>query len=309
MKDAKEGENSSTDTPTDGAEEDDAIKSEQASLGKLLTLAKPEWSVLSLAFLLMAGSEAAGLYNPILVADAYNFLVDPSLDPNNRMKEISSTMGLVLIIHAAGVVGGFLRHAIMQAAGERVVARLRNRLYQSILKQDIAFFDATKSGELVSRLSSDTTLLQKATSQAVPEVMVGVVKLIVCISLMFWLSPELAGVTLACVVVVFITVAPFGKWIGALSKRYQDVLGKAQTHSTEALGNMRTVQSFAAEQREADRYERLIGNPDNYPRWWPVDHKTKETTYSVGFFKSIVNSGFFTIIFGVGFACLYISLW
>lgn len=281
----------------------------QASLSKLLTLAKPEWGVLFVAFLLMAASEAVGLFNPILVADAYNFLVDPNIDSDEKMSEISEIMAMVLIFHGAGVLGGFLRAAIMQVAGERVVARLRNRLYRSILNQEIAFFDSTKSGELVSRLSSDTTLLQKATSQAVPEVMVGLVKLIACVALMFWLSPELAGVSIGCVIVVFLVVAPFGTWIGKLSKRYQDVLSLAQTYSTEALGSIRTVQSFAAEDREAKRYEHVIGNPDWYTRWWPTDRNDHETTYSVGFVKGIVTSGFFTIIFGVGFGCLYISLW
>lgn len=279
------------------------------SFGRLLTLAKPEWTMLAVAFILMVGAEGLGLYNPVLLADAYDYLINPLLTTSERMTEINGEMALVLILHGAGVVGGFFRVAIMQSAGERIVARLRYDLYSSILSQDIAFFDKTKSGELVSRLSSDTTLLQKATSQAVPEVCVGFVKLVASIAIMFWISAPLAGVTLACVFLIFVVVIPFGKWIGALSKRYQDALGKAQTRSTEALGAMRTVQSFAAEDRERARYREVIGDPMQFPFWYPTDHKKHETTYSVGFFKSIVNSGFYSIIFGVGFGCLYISLW
>jgi ATP-binding cassette subfamily B protein len=109
--------------------------------------------------------------------------------------------------------------------------------------------------------------------------------------------------------VVFFFAVPFGRLIGALSKAYQDVLGEAQTSSTEALGAMRTVQSFAAEERESARYLDKIGDPAVFKFWYPRDHREHKTTYSVGFFKSIVGTGFFTFIFGVGFGCMYIILW
>lgn len=283
-------------------------------LSKLLRLARPEWPVLSIAFALMILAEATNLYTPILLASAYDRLVEPDDENNeedNRMKDISRTMTIVLIVHAAGVAMGFVRVSLMGAAGERVVARLRCQLYGHLLHQEMAFFDEHKTGELVSRLTSDTTLLQAGTTQALPEVVLGMVKLMVSVSLMFWISPRLASVTLGCVVVIFVVCIPIGRWIGALSKSYQDVLSSGTTRATEALGAMRTVQSFAAEHREDTRYQQVIGQPDDYPYWWPTA-ATKDgskTTYSVGFFKALVGSSFFTLVFGVGFATMYISLW
>jgi ABC-type multidrug transport system fused ATPase/permease subunit len=286
-----------------------AEASEKPTLSKLMTLARPEWSLLFVAFCIMVGAEATGLYNPLLVADAYNYLINPDLSKTEINSKINTVMIQVLVIHTAGVMAGFVRSSIMQVAGERVVARLRNRLYGCILSQEISFFDTHKTGELVSRLGSDTALIQQATSQALPEVILGLVKLAVTIGLMFWISPALAGVTLSIVISIFVVSLPFGKWIGTLSKKYQDKLGQAQTHSTEALGAMRTVQSFAAEAREQTRYQDKIGNPDEFPFWWPENHKTHPTTYSVGFFKGIVSSGFYTFIFGVGFGSMYVTLW
>ena len=276
------------------------------SLSKLFSLGRPEMNMLIVALILMFGAEATGLLNPILISDAYDALIDPTLDDGQLQSDINRVMIMVLLVHFAGVAGGFLRAAIMGAAGERIVARLRNQLYSSILKQEIGFFDETKTGELVSRLSSDTTLVQQATSLAVPEVIIGIVKLIVSISLMFWLSTELAGVTLGFTILIFLVCAPFGKLIGELSKTYQNVLGEAQTRSTEALGAMRTVQSFASEDKERMRYAEKIGKPDDFNLWVP---DSKETTYKVGFWKSVATSGFFTFIFGVGFGSMYFSLW
>ncbi|GKY99873.1 hypothetical protein MPSEU_000941000 [Mayamaea pseudoterrestris] len=301
---------SSSSTPEKEMEGTPAAVSDKTPLpplSKILYLARPEFPMLFVALILMVAAEALTLITPLLLAQAYNFLVDPAL--TNTMAQINRVMGLVLILHFSGVVASFLRTSIMNAVGERVVARLRNQLYSCILSQDIAFFDAHKTGELVSRLSSDTTLLQQATSLSVPECVVGVVKAIVSLALMFWISPSLAGVTLGFIFIIFCLAMPFGKLMGRLSKQYQDVLGLAQTHSTEALGAMRTVQSFAAEDRERTRYQTYIGNPAMYKYWWPVRHKLQPTTYSVGFFKSIVASGFYTLIFGFGFGSLYLSLW
>lgn len=311
MKDDDGEEDVSAKDQPPGERGDDEISSKVSvpPLSKLLGLAKPEMCMLMLAFVLMVGAEALTLYNPLLLARAYDVLVDPSVLPDAKMERINRVMILVVVLHFASVAASFLRVSIMGAAGERVVARLRNSLYSAILRQEIAFFDEHKTGELVSRLSSDTTLVQQATSSAFPECILGVVKLCVSVALMFWISASLAGVTVGFVVLVFLLCMPFGKWMGALAKAYQDVLGRAQTHSTEALGSMRTVQSFAAEDRERGRYRKVIGDPQQYACWWPIDYKTHKTTYSVGFFKSIVSSAFYTLIFGVGFGSLYLSLW
>ena len=274
-------------------------------LSKLLGLGKPEFTMLMVALVFMVVAEATGLLNPIFIADAYDALIDPTND--NRMSDINRVMIIVICLHFSGSLCGFIRGSIMSVAGERIVARLRNDLYSHLLAQDIAFFDGTKTGELVSRLSSDTGLIQQAISQGVPEVLLGIVKLIVAISLMFWLSPALAGVTLGFTLTLIVICVPFGKLIGGLSKKYQDALGEAQVYSTEALGGMRTVQSFSSEDRERERYASRIGKPGDYKTWIPTKEPT--TTYSVGFWKGITQSGFFTVIFGAGFGCMYISLW
>lgn len=286
--------------------------SAKPSILQLLGLARPERVGLSIAVLFMICSEASGLITPLLVARAYDALVDPTLDDADRMDEISRHMSHVVIVHASGMLCGFVRSSMMGVAGERVVARLRNSLLDCILRQEIAFFDEHKSGELVSRLGSDTALVQQAASLALPEILLGAIKLVTCITICFWISPQLAGLTVGLTFSIFIVCVPFGKRLGALSKRYQDALGEAQTRSTEALGGMRTVQSFAAEDRERRRYEEAIGNPDMYSWWVPTRAKEetkRQTTYSAGYSKAIWGSAFYVILIGFGFGSMYIALW
>ena len=251
------------------------------------------------------------LYHPYIPTSLSHsqkdILVDPTItDEGAKMKEINQYMLIAIIITIVGIVAGFLRGMIQGVIGERVVARLRCNLYKQILRQEIAFFDEHKSGELVSRLGSDTTLLQSVVSQSLPDFLTQLIKGISAMILMFYISVKLAGLALGGVVIIFLMSSPMGFILGRLSKKYQDILGQAQTHSTEAIGSMRTVQCFAAEKKEILRYNDKIGNPEDIPWWIPPK---KQTTYRVGFFKSIAQSGFFSFVFGMGFGFLNVTLW
>ncbi|KAL3803461.1 hypothetical protein ACHAWO_002469 [Cyclotella atomus] len=308
----KEANTSPSDATEDPKNKDDdaaaALASSKPSITKLLHLMDTsEKLMIAISFILVIGSEAANLLTPLIVANAYDILVDSSIsDDEERMSSINRYLIIAIIVTIAGIVAGFLRVTIQGVVGERVVARLRCRLYSKILKQEIAFFDEHKSGELVSRLGSDTTLLQTVVSQNLPDFVTQLIKAITAIVLMFYLSVKLAGLALGGVVIIFLLSAPMGKLMAKLSKQYQDILGQAQTHSTEAIGSMRTVQAFAAERKEEARYSNKIGDPDSIPLWWPPKDKT---TYRVGFFKSMVQSGFFSFVFGAGFGFLNVTLW
>ena len=221
-----------------GSKEDTQVETTRPSLYKFLLLANPELPLLLVSFILLILADVANQILPIIIARAYNILVDPSIDSSERSYEINFTMMLVFILTLVGSAMGWVRLCIQGLAGERVVARLRLGLYKSILSQDISFFDETKSGEIVSRLGSDATLLQGSLSQGIPELLSGLTRAIICLVLMFYLSAKLTGMTLGGVFIIFLLSFPLGKLLGKLSKLYQNALGEAQTRSTEALGSM-----------------------------------------------------------------------
>ena len=286
------------------------------SLARLFNTVKSEQPMLCFGLLLLLAAEAATQVVPLIVAKAYDAIVNPELNSTEKMADINYYMLISIVIFASGMIVSFFRVCIFNIVGERMVSRLRIKLYSSILSQEIAFFDEEKSGELVSRLGSDTTLLQGVISQSFPEALSNVAKAIASVALTFIISPELAGVSIGTILAIVLVSAPLGISLGKLSKKYQDALGEAQTHSTEAIGAMRTVQSFTGEEKEINQYRHYIGDPDMFPLWWPRATKpaNKEdfnplSTYSIGFQKSIVTSGFFTIIFGGIFGFLYVCLW
>jgi len=275
---------------------------ELPSISRLIMLGKPEFCILALAGLLMTFSQVSQLGIPLLVGRAYDDLVDPDL-VDNKMDSINRLMFWALIIHLAGAVASGFRSTLMGIAGERIVARMRTTLYASILQQEIAFFDATKSGELVSRLGSDTMVVKRAIASSWAEVVLGLIRLVATLALMFLISPKLAGLTVGSTFGVFIVCLPFGRKMGKLSKAYQEVLGEAQNFPTEVIGAMRTVKSFGAETREAGRYSEKIGVPSYCPS------RGESSTFRIGYDQSLVRACFSFCIFGGGFGAMYGTLW
>mmetsp|Transcript_29852 Transcript_29852/g.69546 ORF Transcript_29852/g.69546 Transcript_29852/m.69546 type:complete len:641 (+) Transcript_29852:87-2009(+) len=297
-------EEATEDSDSNAASTDDDESKPLPSFSRMISLGKPEFAMLSVAVILMIFNQVTQLILPQWIGKAYDDLVNPELSQSAKLDNINKIMVAVLCTHVAGSLAGGVREAVMSIAGERMVTRLRTSIYRQLLQQEIAFFDATASGELTSRLGSDTTVVKQALSSSWAEVLLDFVKLVAAILLMVHISPRLAGVTLGSIVAVFVVCLPFGKAMGRLSKAYQDVLGKAQNLPTEALSSMRTVHSFAAEQREAARYEEKIGKPS----WWRPP-RSQETTFRYGYDKSILSSAFMVCIFGGGFGAMYITLW
>lgn len=298
------------DVPIDGVDTSGAEQKESEpplpSFGKVFGLAKPEWPSLIVGFILMLAGEAAGLIPPIILAKAYDIVVSADADSEKR-DVVRDRMLMVFAIFFAGQIAGWIRGVIMAIAGERVVARLRSNLFEALLAQEIGYFDKNKSGGLVSRLTSDTVVVQTVTTSSLPEMLMALIKVIVAMVLMFIISVKLSGFVISVSIAIFIACFPFGKWVGKISKNYQDALASAQSISTEALGAMRTVRAFVAEGNEIDRYKTKIGNPSNSTCWWPCAET--DTTYRFGAKRAIGNVSFMVFIFGVGFGAMYASLW
>ena len=137
--------------------------------GKILSLSSQERPALLVALILRIISEGAGMVMPLLLAEAYDAVIDGygSVEEAGATRDtVTRVFTLALTLHVAGNVFGFLAGCATGVAGERVVSRLRRRLYDHLLTQEMSFFDTHKSGDLVSRLGADTLLVQQAPAQA-----------------------------------------------------------------------------------------------------------------------------------------------
>jgi ABC-type multidrug transport system fused ATPase/permease subunit len=115
---------------------------------------------------------------------------DVSLEDGSK-SELNATVTVIAVVVILSAFFTFFRGLFFTLAGERVVARLRARLFWAITNQEIAFFDKEKTGELMNRLSSDTTVLQTACTVNISIGLRNTLQILVCIAVLFALSWEL----------------------------------------------------------------------------------------------------------------------
>ncbi len=238
---------------TANSETDRARSEPNVPLRRLLALAVPELPLLSLATIALLVSSSIQLAYP----QAVSWMVDTVAGGEGG----ADLDGLALLLVALFLVQGvfaMLRAWLFTVSGERVVARLRERLYGAILRQDIAFFDAARTGELTNRLASDTTVLQNTVTVNVSMGLRFGIMAVGGVGMMAFTSPALTGVAMAVVPVVAIGAAVYGRIVRALSTRVQDALASATEVAEETLAGVRTVRAFAREDVALARYAAAV---------------------------------------------------
>ncbi|KFE71578.1 Lipid A export ATP-binding/permease protein MsbA [Hyalangium minutum] len=227
--------------------------SQKVTLRRLLSLARPETrTLIAGTFFLVVGSGMSLLY-----PQKMRQIIDEALGARDRamIDQIALGMAVIFAIQSVAVA---LRYYFFTTAGERVVTRLRQKLFSSLMSQEVAFFDERKTGELTNRLASDTTVLQNTVSANISMVLRNGVQALGGIAMLFYTSPALTLVMLAVVPPVAVGAVFYGRGVRKLSKEVQDALANSNEVAEESLSGVRTVRSFAAEKSEVARYRSAV---------------------------------------------------
>jgi ABC-type multidrug transport system fused ATPase/permease subunit len=225
-----------------------------ASVGRLLWWTKSEWKLLVLATIALAISSFAGLVQPMY----FGMIIQTCIDSDPDEKRLSVIACTLLVVFAIGAVSGALQGYLYGVTGERLARNIRTELFSAILGQDIAFFDANKTGELMNRLASDTATIQSTLSVNMSVGFRAVGTIIVSLALLFITSWELTFIMLAVVPVLTIIASVYGNFTRKYTQEYQDALAAAADFGNEAIHNVRVVRSYGAEELERKRYTESI---------------------------------------------------
>merc|ERR1719461_1863856 len=191
--------------------------------------------------------------------------VDEASDKKDGVKakieaNLKTVCGVLVGVFAVGAAANFGRVYLMRIISQRITARLRNNLFSSIAKQEVAFFDKNKTGELVNRLSADTLVMSQAISQQISDGLRSLFMTSAGVGMMFYMSPQLALVSLGVVPPVAAWGVFMGRKVRATSKNVQDALAGATQVAEERISNIRTVRAFATENREIAAYDQQMNN-------------------------------------------------
>jgi ABC transporter fused permease/ATP-binding protein len=262
--------------------------SRSTSLGRLLGLARPEVGRLALGTVFLIIGTLMGL----LVPQAFRVILDRAVGKVDGFWTIDRAAIALVLIAGAQAAAMALRFALFTSAGERVVTRLREGLFERLLAQEIAFFDERKTGELTSRLSADTTLVQNAVSVNISMGLRFVAQVLGGVGFLVYTSPTLTAVMLGVVPPVAIGAVAYGRRVRKLSREAQDALARANEVAEETLAGIRTVRAFAAEKAEAERYTKAV---------WD--------SFAVAWRRIVTSSVFMSVATFAAFTALALVLW
>ena len=224
------------------------------SLSGLAPFLKPYRGRIALALAFMVLAAGATLALPM----ALKTLVDEGLvgaAPGDRMMALRGHFGALFGVAAALGVFSALRFYMVSWLGERVTADLRNAVYAHVVRQSPAFFETTATGEVLSRLTTDTTLVQTVVGSSLSMGLRNVVMGIGALGLLIATNPYVMVQVLGILVLVVLPALVFGRRVRKLSRASQDRVADTSAIAAEVLNAIPVVQSYTQEGREATRFD------------------------------------------------------
>ncbi|KAJ3720100.1 P-loop containing nucleoside triphosphate hydrolase protein [Lentinula raphanica] len=268
-----------------------------SSFRKIVALAKPERKPLTTAVGLLLMSSAVTMSIPFTIGKLIDFFssANPQIPLGLSTWQAS---GALLFLFSAGAAANAGRTYLMRMSGQRIVARLREQTYSAALRQEVEFVERGE-GDVLSRLSVDTTIVGESVTQNLSDGLRAVVMSFAGLGAMFYLSPTLTTLMLCVVPPVSFGVVFYGRYLKRLSNRTQEAMGEMSKHATESLSALRTVQAYNAQSQEQQKFHERVQHVLNLAR--------KEAVASGIFFGSTGWSGNVTILALLGYGGSLVS--
>ncbi|MCM0028896.1 MAG: ABC transporter transmembrane domain-containing protein [Polynucleobacter sp.] len=214
---------------------------------RVLSRYRIQW-ILACLFLLLAA--AATLAVPL----AFRGVVDTGLTSD----AIDRQFTYLLLLAAVLAVMTACRFYMMSWLGERVVADIRQRVFENVLRQSPRYFETLQTGEVLSRLTSDTTLVQTLVGSSISIALRSLVMLIGGMTMMLVTSAWLAGVMIVLLAIIVLPLWALGRRVRKMSRTSQDKVADTSAMAGEVLNAITTVQAFTREPHEEQRFNAAV---------------------------------------------------
>jgi ATP-binding cassette, subfamily B, bacterial len=223
-----------------------------ARLRPLLALAPYVARYRGRAFLALIALTIAAI-TTLVVPVAVRRMIDFGFTPKG-IALINSYFSVMIAVVAVLAGASAARYYLVMTIGERIVADLRRDVFAHLMSLSPAFFDSSRSGELISRLTADTTQIKSAAGASVSIALRNLMLFVGATAMMVITSPRLSGFVLLAIPLIVIPLVAFGRWVRRLSRNAQDTLADATAYASELVGAIRTVQAFTSERLAETRF-------------------------------------------------------
>ena len=211
------------------------------------------WRVTAAARSLALIALTVAAITTLIVPVAVRRMIDFGFTPEG-IAMINSYFSVMIAVVAVLAVASAARFYLVMTIGERIVADLRRDVFAHLISLSPAFFDSARSGELISRLTADTTQIKSAVGASVSIALRNLMLFIGATAMMVITSPRLSGFVLLAIPLIVIPLVAFGRWVRRLSRNAQDTLADATAYASELVGAIRTVQAYTSERLANARF-------------------------------------------------------
>jgi len=235
----------------------------------------------AIAFFALLVASGATLAFPII----FKLIIDRGFGSTAVVSELNRTFEYLLIVVAVLGVASATRFYFVSWLGERVVANIRRRVQDNLLRLSPGFFEESSPKEISSRMTSDTVLIDQVVGTTVSVALRNLITGLGGIALLFYFAPKQSSFLVGGAAAIAITMRLFGSKIRNVSRVSQDRIADVGAQVTEVLGAMKIVQGFNQEARESERFAGAV-----------------EATFATAkrriLLRAIMTAMFITVVFG-----------
>ncbi|GAA0608731.1 ABC transporter transmembrane domain-containing protein [Paenochrobactrum glaciei] len=204
-------------------------------------------------------SLVAAATTTLMVPIAVRRMVDNGFSTDNSTF-INNYFGMLVLLALMLALASGLRYFFVITLGERVVADLRNAVFDHVTKLSQDFFDRSNSGEIVSRLSADTTQIKSAVGATASVALRNIIMGLGAVGMMVVTSPKLSALVIGAIPLIVLPLIAFGRSVRRRSRAAQDMLANANSYAGEQISAMRTLQAFTNEKMVISRFAKAVEN-------------------------------------------------
>ncbi|MET0747757.1 MAG: ABC transporter transmembrane domain-containing protein [Rhizobium sp.] len=173
---------------------------------------------------------------------------------------INSYFVMLMVMAVILAISSAMRYYFVITLGERIVSDLRREVFDHVTRLSPSFFDVNQSGEIMSRLTADTTQIKSAVGATASVALRNIILCLGAMGMMIFTSPKLSSIVLIAIPVIVFPLVAFGRNVRKRSRAAQDMLANASAYANETIGATRTIQAFTGEDVAAGRYGGAVEN-------------------------------------------------
>lgn len=209
----------------------------------------PHWSLIIISLMCFIIASAAGLAAPLII----KFLIDDALDYGD-IESLHLIIASIIGLYLLRGVFSYIHGQMIAKAGNKMVAQLRQTMFERLQRLDYSYFVNHLTGDTISLFTNDLLLIQQAITMAVPDLLVESLNLIAIMMIMIYFDWQLSLVTFATLPFIILAMGFFNRKISGLGMQAEETLGKVTSILHQALLSIMSVQSYAREEHECRKF-------------------------------------------------------